>query len=102
MVRHVGDAISISDSVAATVSRAGPHPEGLSDHERLIAVETRVYGVQLQVDEVQRERAEDRRTLAQQRDQLRAEIREATRVGWQFITIGLLTSAVGIVLGTFA
>lgn len=36
MVRHVGDTISISDSATATIGRAGPHPEGLSDHERLI------------------------------------------------------------------
>jgi hypothetical protein len=102
MARHVGETIGISDSVTATVTRAGAHPEGLSDHERLIRVETRVYGVQLQVDQLQQERADAQRELDQQRDQLRAEVREATRAGWQFITVGLLTSAVGIVLGAFA
>ncbi len=102
MVRHAGDTISISSSATATVTRAGAHPEGLSDHERLIRVETRVYGVQLQVDQLQQERTDDQHKLDQQRDQLRAEFREATRAGWQFITIGLVTSAVGIVLGAFA
>jgi hypothetical protein len=102
MLRHVGDTISIGDSVTATVTRAGAHPEGLSDHERLIRVETRVYGVQLQVDQLQQERADDQRKLDPQRDRLRAEIREATRAGWQFITLGLVTSAAGIVLGAFA
>jgi hypothetical protein len=84
------------------MTRAGAHPEGLSDHERLIRVETRAYGVQLQVDQLQTERADDQRKLHQQRDQLRAEIREATRAGWQFIIVGLVTSAVGIVLGAFS
>ncbi len=102
VVRHVGDAISISDSVTATVTRAGAHPEGLSVHERLIRLETRVYGVQLQVDQLQQGRADDQRKLDQQRDQLRAEFREATHAGWQFITVGLVTSAAGIVLGAFA
>lgn len=102
MARQVGGTVSISDSVTAAMTRAGPHPEGLSDHDRLFAVETRVYGVQLQLDQLQQERTDEKRKLDEQRDQLRAEIREATRAGWRLITVGLLTSAVGIVLGAFA
>ncbi len=100
--RHVSDAINIGEGVTVTVGRAGPHPEGLSDHERLDRVETRVYGVQLQVDKLQEDRADDARRLVQQRDQLRAELREATSAGWQFITVGLAASAVGIAIGAIA
>jgi hypothetical protein len=101
-MRHVSDAISIGGAVTATVGRAGPHPEGLSDHERLDRVETRIYGVQLQVDQLQEDRADDARRLVQLRDQFRAELREATNAGWQFIMVGLAASAVGIAIGAFA
>ena len=74
------------------------HPDDLSDHERLERVETRVYGVQLQVDQLQEDRADDARKLDQLRDQFRAEIHEATNAGWQLITAGLAASAIGIVL----
>jgi hypothetical protein len=102
MARRADDTIRISDSVSAAVTRAGAHPDGLSDHERLIRVETRAYGVQLQVDQLQQEHAEDQRKLEQRWAQLRAELREATRAGWQLITLGLVASAIGIVLGAFA
>ena len=102
MVRHASDSISFSDAATVSIGRAGPHQEGLSDHERLDRVETRVYGVQLQVDQLQQDRADDAPRLDQQRDQLRAELQEATSAGWQFIMVGLGASAVGIVIGAFA
>jgi hypothetical protein len=100
--RRVSDAISIGGAVSATVGRAGPHPEGLPDYERMERVETRVYGVQLQVDQLQQDRADDAHKLDQQRDQLRAEIRSATSAGWRYITAGLAASAIGITLGALA
>jgi hypothetical protein len=100
--RHASDSISISDSVSVSMSRGRPDPEGLSDREWLTHVEQRVWGVQLQVDQLAKDRADDQRKLDEQRDQLRAEIREATQEGWRFITVGLVVSAIGIVLGAFA
>jgi hypothetical protein len=102
MARTAGDTISISDSATVSVSRGPATPEGLSDQERLSRVETRVLGVQLQVDRLEQARVDDQGKLDQQQDQLRAEIREATREGWQFITAGLALTFVGIVLGLFA
>jgi hypothetical protein len=105
VVVHVSahDSARVTDSASVTLTRYRVDREAVSDRDWLAHLDDRVYGLVDQVDKLEKARMTDRaawsRRLADQRDELRAQMFAATRQGWELIVSGLVCSAVGTALG---
>lgn len=98
---HVGDVVTVTDSVTVTVGRGRVNRDEVTDREWLEHLDDRLYWLIEQFDQGRSGMVEQeeklRAELTQQGDELRAEMRNVVSDGWWLVAAGLSLQALGAV-----